>query len=325
MSKKAYRLSRKNKKANLTTAAPLHNVSLLLAGGDGTRLQDLTREVSGAPIPKQYCRLLHGASLLEATLSRAHLFSPRNQVHVIINQNHLGLAKEQLKLLPDRNVFVQPLNRDTGPGLLYSILQLEQLYPDAIVAAFPTDHYVDNDKSFIAHTLRAAEVILNFPEKIAILGIAPDRPETGYGYILPAETVRNSHGVFHVTAFLEKPDLARAQQVIAQGGLWNTFVMVFRLSRMIELLKAYVPDEFDRMAILRDCPDQADGLYDTLSTWNLSKHFLARIPEHLITLEVSDVGWSDWGTRESIERTFRSLNMVPFWNMLNPVPNQLAG
>jgi mannose-1-phosphate guanylyltransferase len=163
------------------------------------------------------------------------------------------------------------------------------------------------------------------PDKIAILGIAPDRPETGYGYILPAKPLGCFERTFHVEAFAEKPNLHRAQDFIARGGLWNTFVMVFKLSRMWEILLDIVPDECRKMSVLRRSPERAAELYRHLSPWNLSTQVLARIPQHLVMLEVGDVIWSDWGTRESVERTYRSLNLVPFWSMSNGLTDPLPG
>ena len=303
----------------------LPRVSLLLAGGDGARLRDLTRTVAGVPIPKQYCRLLHGSSLLEAALVRAKLFSPRDQINVIINKNHESLAEEQLKSLPKRNVFIQPLNRETGPGLIFSLLNLKQCYSDAIVAAFPTDHYIENDELFMNHVRFAADAIADFPDKIAILGVAPDRPETEYGYILPTEALDRAGGIYQVGAFTEKPDQNRALSIIELGGLWNTFVMIFRLSRMLELLREFAPDRYAAMSLLQQSPEKAPEIYASLGSWNLSTSFLAQIPEHLIVLKTEDVGWSDWGTRESIERTYRTLNITPFWNLPKTPPVQVAG
>ena len=85
--------------------------------------------------------------------------------------------------------------------------------------------------------MRAVNAISYMPDKIALLGIAPDRPETGYGYILPANPLKISGNVFHVDAFREKPNSEDAQEIIGRGGLWNTLVMVFRLSRMLELVQ----------------------------------------------------------------------------------------
>ncbi len=303
------------------TDSPAQKVAaLILAGGDGKRLQDLTREIAGVPIPKQYCPLLRGASLLEATVARVRLLTPLERIGVIVNQDHLALACAQLRAMPESNIFVQPSNRDTGPGMIFALLKLSQMHPDAVVAVFPSDHYVDDDRAFIAHVFRAVSLISHAPEKIAILGIAPDRPESGYGYILPGEplgTSETTSRAFRVKAFREKPDLPTARSLIARGGLWNTFVMVFKLSRMIELLLELAPSEWKRLFELRAFPKRISELYQILSPWNFSTQILARIPQHLIALEVANVSWSDWGTRSSVERTYRSLNLIPYWQLFN--------
>lgn len=300
-----------------------NRAALLLAGGDGMRLRELTRQIAGVPIPKQYCRLLHGSSLLEATLSRAQLLTSRDRISVVINQDHLDIAREQLKALPESNVLVQPLNRDTGPGMLFALMHLRHMGEDPIVAVFPTDHYVDNDRAFIGHVLRAFHAIAHMPDKIAILGIAPDHPETGYGYILPANPLSLHESAYHVEAFTEKPSLIGAKDIISRGGLWNTFVMVFKLSRMMELLRRYAPEDCEQFLSADGDPEKLSDMYRKMEPWNLSSQVLARIPEHLIMLEIADVRWSDWGTRESVERTYRSLNLVPFWN--NSISDPLPG
>jgi mannose-1-phosphate guanylyltransferase len=301
--------------ARSATGALSNRVALLLAGGDGRRLQELTSEITGSPIPKQYCRLLKGVSLLEATISRVRLFAPLDRISVVINADHLDLAKDQVNTLLDSNIIVQPLNRDTGPGLIFALLHLERTHPDATVAVFPTDHYVNKDWAFISHVLRAVNAISRMPDKIAVLGVAPDRPETGYGYILPANPLRKFGRTYHVEAFTEKPDPSAAQAIMTRGGLWNTFVMVFRLSRMLELVQALVPHEFERLSELRTSPKMAAEIYQNLSPWNLSTQVLARIPQHLIVHKVVNVRWSDWGTRELVERTYRAMNLAPFWNL----------
>jgi mannose-1-phosphate guanylyltransferase len=307
----------------------LDRVALLLAGGDGARLRDLTCKIAGAPIPKQYCRLWKGSSLLEATIARAQLFAPHNRIHVVINKNHTDLAKDQVEALPESNIIVQPLNRDTGPGMIFALLQLQRKHTDTTVAVFPTDHYIDKDWAFIEHVLRAANTISRMPDKIAMLGIVPNRPESGYGYILPIGSVKiggpyrgNS---YYVGAFTEKPNSIEAQNIIERGGLWNTFVMVFKLSRMLELIQELVPHEFAMLSELRHTPEKATEIYQALQSWNLSTQVLARIPQHLIVLRVANVDWSDWGTRESVERTYKALKLAPIWELPSPVENQLAG
>ncbi len=292
---------------------PPDRVALLLAGGDGKRLNDLTREISGTSIPKQYCRLYNNTSLLEATLARTRLYTLKEKIHVIINRDHIELATDQIPALHKRNVFIQPANRDTGPGIVFSLLKLERMHPNAIVAVFPTDHYIDNDRAFIAHTLRATRLIARMPEKIAILGIVPHQPETGYGYLVPECPVRKCEKTYHVKSFIEKPSLTKAYEIMNLGGLWNTFVMVFKLSRMLDILRQQVPDSFRTMTEPARSSHKAVEIYRNITSWNFSSRVLTRIPQHIIMLEINDVSWSDWGTRESIESTYRALNQVPFW------------
>ncbi len=290
-------------------------IALLLAGGDGVRLRELTRRIAGAPIPKQYCRLLNGASLLEASISRALLLFPPDRIHVILNHDHLDLARDQVKALPVSNLLVQPMNRDTGPGITYALLHLARSCNDATVAVFPTDHYIDNGRAFVAHVMRAMVSVQLHPEKILILGVAPDRPDTGYGYIMPSRSLTPSGTSYHVESFMEKPSLAEAQEIISRGGMWNTFVMVFRLSRMLELLHALVPEDVVMLCRMLEKPSGAVDGYHEIRPWNFSTQILARIPQHLIVLKVTNVSWSDWGTPESIERTYEELNLAPFWEM----------
>ena len=206
--------------------------------------------------------------------------------------------------------------------MLFALMHLARIHPDAIVAVFPTDHYIDDDRAFIAHVLRAVNTISHMQDKIAVLGIAPDRPETGYGYILPSNPLLSFERAFHVHAFTEKPNIHNAREIILRGGLWNTFVMVFKISRMLELLADLVPYEYEQLSQLLVSPHRAPQIYESLKPWNLSTQVLARIPEHLVMFKVADVGWSDWGTRESVERTYRALNLVPFWNLSvsDPIP-----
>ena len=282
---------------------------LVLAGGDGVRLQPLTRALTGVAMPKQYCRLTGDRSMLEATLARIGPLVGPPRTLAIVNRDHLALAADQLRTLPPANVLVQPRNCDTGPGLLFALLRLARRDPRATVAVFPSDHFVREDRSVLEHVVQGIDVVRRFPAKVVLLGITPDRAEPGLGYLELGRPLRGprSQGAFPVTAFVEKPDREMAEEIVRRGGLWNSFVMVFRLETMLAILRRRRPTDYAALARL----DAA--AYAQLTPWNFSRDLLARIPDQLLALQVRNVGWSDWGTREAVERTLRDLNIVPPW------------
>jgi len=299
-----------------TRTDPNNRWALVLAGGDGTRLQNFIRKIAGAPIPKQYCRLLGDRSLLEATLGRVRSFAPRERTAVVLNRNHIDIGRDQIHFLPAENILVQPSNRDTGPGLLFALLHLARRDPHAIVAVFPSDHYVRNEAAFMDAVGRASHLLACFPEKVVVLGVHPDRPDPGFGYVMPGEPVDPAEwdDAFHVHCFQEKPAPKTAAMLIAAGGLWNSFVMVYRVATMLQLLERLMPAEVVEMRrAVHNTPGAIANTYAALSPWNFSSRLLAQIPEHLLVLRVKDVGWSDWGTPESIRRTILTFASPPRW------------
>jgi mannose-1-phosphate guanylyltransferase len=291
--------------------------ALVLAGGEGTRLQRLTREICGAPVPKQYCRcLLGGRSLLEVTLDRVRHFTAIEHTVVIVNRDHLPFATDQLRALPRDNIIVQPCNRDTGPGLVFALEHVAQRDPKATIAVFPSDHFVDDDRKFVSYSQQAAGIVSRLPEKVILLGIRPDHPESGYGYVTLSRRLRTSaaEGVaFRVGAFVEKPAHDEARELVEAGALWNSFVTVFRLRRMLELIRHVIPAEVHRIDELREHRRVFTEGYHEITPWNFSSRVLARIPRELLVVPVEGVYWSDWGTRASIECTLRALHRSPPW------------
>ena len=254
---------------------------LVLAGGDGTRLRSLTRLIAGVPIPKQYCRIMGDRSLLETTLDRIAPMVPPERTLAIVNRGHLDLARPQLVTLPTSNVLVQPRNLDTGPGILVSLLELARRDGDATVAIFPSDHDIRFEVPFRRHVIEMAGVLERHPDMVPLLGVRPDRPDTGYGYIAPGMRLDGSGAVFRVVGFHEKPAPSRASRIIRRGGLWNAFVIVARVARLLGLLCKVRPDDVATMAPVRADPDALARAYERLPPWNFSKEFLARIPQHL--------------------------------------------
>jgi mannose-1-phosphate guanylyltransferase len=213
------------------------------------------------------------------------------------------------------NVLVQPRNRDTGPGILVSLLELERRDAEATVAIFPSDHNIRSEAEFRRHVVQMAHLVDAHPDKVALLGARPDRAETGYGYIAPGSPIEGFGAAFSVVAFHEKPARSLAAHIIRRGGLWNSFVLVGRVARLIDLLSEARQEDVARLAALPADLDALGPAYDELPSWNFSRDFLARIPQHLVVARADDLGWSDWGTPEAIERTFATMGIVPPWRV----------
>ena len=283
--------------------------AFVLAGGDGTRLQALTRKIAGAPIPKQYCRIVGDRSLLEATLARILPLVPRERTLVVVNRNHLELALPQLLDVPPDNILVQPGNRDTGPGIVFGLLDLIARRPRTPVVVFPSDHYVDNEPAFREHVERAILLVDRFPTKIALLGIRPTHPEPAFGYIEPGPPLvvpgLKSLPACQVRGFYEKPSVELAKHLRRSGALWNSFVMVFHPSRLLALLQQRRSADVER---LRGVIRSGTG-YEGVPRWNFSAEFLTEIADHLLVVPVDGIDWSDWGTPEAVEQALAGLRL----------------
>ncbi|MFN8600562.1 MAG: sugar phosphate nucleotidyltransferase [Candidatus Binatia bacterium] len=289
--------------------------ALVLAGGDGTRLRAITRLLAGEPIPKQYCRITGARSMLEATLDRVAPLVPPQRTMVIVNHDHLRLAVPQLAGIPGENVLVQPRNRDTGPGIAWSLLEIRRRHPNARVAMFPSDHYVADDAAFRASVRRALAVVDRHPGKLALLGIEPDDPSPEYGYVMPAARLDGGQGdAFHVASFREKPTPAVAAALVRAGGLWNSFVMAFRVPRVLALLEQRLPATLRTLDVASRLRDTLERHYATEPGWNFSNDFLSTVAAELVVVRAEQTGWSDWGTPTAIERTFAALKRVPPWH-----------
>ena len=172
---------------------------------------------------------------------------------------------------------------------------------------------------FLGHIARALEVVERYPKRVALLGIRPECTELGYGYIEPTGSIElpGTARAFHVKAFHEKPPAELAARIVRDGGLWNSFLMVFHVTRMLALLKRARTTEFEEMRALGQGSTVADGAYQSLTRWNFSSDFLTSVPQHLVVIAVADVHWSDWGTPQAIEQTLVALGRpVPFASVL---------
>jgi mannose-1-phosphate guanylyltransferase len=292
--------------------------ALILAGGDGTRLRSLTSQISGDPLPKQFCPMIDGDTLLDRTRRRADLLARPDQQVIVVSRPHepyyRGLAQE---LAPDRLV-VQPSNLGTGPGVLYPLLRIHRLAGNVTVAIFPSDHYISDDIAFIAYVRNAQELVEHRPQVVVLLGIEAQSPETEYGWIERAPWPLDGEVGYPVLRFWEKPSLALAERLLRVGALWNSFVMVGRIDAFLGLIAAGAPELAAAFTPVRTAATQREAemverIYATIPALNFSERVLMPAARRLGTVRVKDVEWSDWGHPARVAAIIRRTGWRPAW------------
>ena len=225
--------------------------AIILAGGDGTRLSELTRRISGDATPKQFCPVLN-ISLLEQTCLRVSLALGENQILTVLTRAHERHYRDLVNEKLPENLVIQPASHGTAPAILYALLRLSEIARDAYVAVFPSDHFVSDDREFMRHVDLAFDAVGSRPEMTALLGIRPDAVESGYGWIEPGELVARCAPLFRVRRFWEKPTGEVAGELLRAGCMWNSFVMVARVSTLIGMIMVALPELFASFSKIRE-------------------------------------------------------------------------
>jgi mannose-1-phosphate guanylyltransferase len=287
---------------------------LVLAGGDGKRLQSHIRQAKGIDLPKQYVNFVGRRSMLEHTFERAEKLIPARQILTIIGRHHLRFPAVQQQLAPraKENVIVQPDNKETGPGIFLPLMYLYKRCPHAIVSVFPSDHFILEEDRFIDHVDLAVRAVAHDPSRIVLLATEAQRPEVEYGYIVPraSDGELSLWGTRRAAKFVEKPSPTVARQLVSAGALWNTMIMVFKVRTLLEMIQRLLPTTYLQFARILDAigtPEEARALelvYQTVKPMNFSKEFLEKIaitdPEKITVLPVLQIFWSDWGSPDRL-------------------------
>ena len=294
---------------------------IILSGGNGKRLRDFVFRRRADYLPKQYLNIIGKRSMLEHTFQRAEKLIPAQKLLVVIAKEHLQFdeVRHQIAPRPRECIVIQPENKDTGPGILLPLMHLYKRYPDAIVALFPSDHFILEEDLFMQHVDRAFRAVELDGSRIVLLGLEPNEPDPEYGYIVPGETIddRELDEVRKVGIFVEKPSTEAAKKIIRRGALWNTLVLVVRCKILLQAIQRATPKLYRSFEPIQNAIGTADEqrvieeVYHKLPSLNFSKGVLEVLSfEHrqaLVVLTVSGVTWSDWGTNNRLSSMLRQL------------------
>lgn len=277
--------------------------AVILAGGDGTRLQSMTRALTGDNRPKQFVPVIGGSTLLEQTRRRVARSVTPSQTFIVVTQKHRRFYKSLDHEVSPGLLLQQPANKGTAPAIIYALLRVATKSPKATVALFPSDHFFTDDEQFMSHIDTAFDAIQIAPGTITLLGITPTSAEKEYGWIEPQRSILGSaaRSITHVRRFWEKPSATLAHTLMERGCLWNSFVIVGRVDALLRMTQAAVPQLYASFAALTPSfetarePRALAELYSKIDDVNFSHEVLAARPQDLAVMRVGDVGWSDLG------------------------------
>ncbi len=274
-------------------------VAVIMAGGKGQRFWPLSTESR----PKQFLDLERcGRSLLQSTFDRLlPLTGGAQSIFVATGANYTELIKEQLPELPEENLIIEPVGRDSGAAVAYASLVIQEKFGDAIIGIFSSDHRIGKPDAFRATVAQA----INLADKtrgLITIGIEPDRPATGYGYIQAGGEVGDG---FHVLKFAEKPNLEKAKSYIEEGHFsWNAGIFVWHTEAILSELDEYAPyltqPLRDAMQVKENKQEAIERVFPSLK--KISIDFAVMEHTQKAYVVPGDFDWDDIGDWVALER-----------------------
>jgi len=275
-----------------------------MAGGIGSRFWPLSK----AQCPKQFLDILGvGRTLLQQTYDRFIQFIPAQQIYIVSNLEYKQIISDQLPELPEENILLEPLRRNTAPCIDYANFRIQQKNPDANIVVAPSDHLIVKEEEFLEHVKEGLEFV-QAKDALLTMGIVPSRPETGYGYIQSVQKKIKgfeSTGLRKVKTFTEKPDLKLARVFLDSGDFyWNAGIFFWSLKAIMNAFESFLPEIhslFKEGTEIYGTKKEAAFIGKTYSNCrNISIDYGVMEKAENVFVLVSDFGWSDLGTWGSL-------------------------
>lgn len=276
--------------------------ALIMAGGRGERFWPKSRK----SLPKQFLSLTgDGKTMIQLTVERILPLVPMENIYIATNADYKGLVREQLPGIPEGNILCEPVGRNTAPCIGLGAVHILKKYEDALMFVLPSDHLIKMNQVFL-NTLKEACQVAEMEHNLVTIGITPDYPETGYGYIQfnPEHKMGTSYSV---KRFVEKPDLEHAKEYLQAGNyLWNSGMFVWKVSSILNNLKAFMPEIFQGLmkiqaAIGTDNEQETlDREFTAFPSQSIDYGVMEKA-EHIYTIPGA-FGWDDVGSWLAVER-----------------------
>ncbi|MEX0721121.1 MAG: mannose-1-phosphate guanylyltransferase [Balneolaceae bacterium] len=218
--------------------------AVIMAGGAGTRFWPKSTKA----LPKQFLNLFGEGTMIQNTVKRVEEIIPQERVLVVTNDNYVDIVKDQLPSVPEDNIVGEPVAKNTAPCVAIAAEMLHKKDPEAVMVVLPADHQIENPEEF-NKILKAAIAKARDGENLVTIGITPDRPETGFGYIHgdnSSAELFNDKKVHQVTAFTEKPNEKTANKFLESGDYyWNSGMFIWTAKSVLNEIRKQLPDTYD--------------------------------------------------------------------------------
>ncbi|RPI44207.1 MAG: mannose-1-phosphate guanylyltransferase [Bacteroidetes bacterium] len=277
---------------------------VIMAGGIGSRFWPLSKTQR----PKQFLDILGlGRTLLQQTFDRFRQVISEDQIYIVSNLEYRDIIRDQVPEIPQENILLEPLRRNTAPCIDYANFRIHRKNPEAKVVVAPSDHLIIKEVEFLKSVSQGLDFVKS-NDALLTMGIVPSRPETGYGYI---QSIRKpvdgyeSIGLMKVKTFTEKPDLDLARVFMESGDFyWNAGIFFWSLRSIMNAFDTYLPE-------IHSLFRQGEGIYGTAKEQafvertygncrNISIDYGVMEKADNVYVLISDFGWSDLGTWGSL-------------------------
>lgn len=277
--------------------------ALIMAGGKGTRFWPISTEEK----PKQFLNLVGEDTMLQMTYKRINKLVPEERIFICTGGKYISLVKEQLPQVGDRNIIRESEARNTAPCIALSSLIIKKYYNNASMVVLPADHLINNDIQFIQIVKNGYGFLKLRKKSIVTLGINPNRPECGYGYIRVSNTkIREFDSIKKVQEFVEKPNLKKAKEYLEDGNyLWNAGMFLWNVEAILEKVKKYIPNTYEALNGILKCKEKDIDRFveeNYRITDKISIDYAILEKDDDIYVIPSDIGWDDIGTWQAVER-----------------------